>query len=67
MKYLPIKQTHLNADYKYLYKSYNNNNYKFEFQKNYDLNLPPCNQYQDDLIELFKKYMNNDIWINWKN
>ncbi len=63
MKYLPLHQSICNACYKYFYSNYSDNNYKFEFQKNYACNFYQINE--DLLTELFKKYMNNDIWINW--
>jgi len=69
MKYLPIEQSHLNAACKYSFDSITSNNLKCEFTKVSEFEYPnllnPIEIDEDLLIRLFKKYMNNDIWIDW--
>jgi hypothetical protein len=71
MKYLNINQSLLKADNKYSLHRFTANNAKHEFTKvtaldNYPYqHLDDVNANEDLLISLFKKYMNNDIWIDW--
>jgi len=69
MKYLPINQSHLKAVGKYSLHRFTANNAKYEFTKvtvfvNHQF-LDDENAIEDLLIRLFKKYMNDDIWIDW--
>ena len=69
VKYLPINQSHLKADYKYSFDRFAANYLKYEFTKVSEFEYPNrLNQIEIGealLIRLFKKYMNNDIWIDW--
>jgi hypothetical protein len=58
MKYLNINQTHLKAVEKYAFMSYEANNLKYEFNKTTDYSY-------HFLTKLFKKYLHNDIFIDW--
>ena len=69
MKYLPIKQTILKKDGKFLFQYYEANTLKYEFNK--VTHFRHCNEYQtiiynnDIFIRVFSKYMNHDVNINW--
>ena len=62
MKYLNINQTILQTDDRYTFIDYRMNNNKYDFCKSYygfdDI-------YEYDFMNIFKKYMNDDIRIYW--
>jgi hypothetical protein len=70
MKYLPLHQSILNRKYKYNCITIQLNNCKFKFFKQWAINYYIDFEYRLDNIEiimLFEKYMNDDIFIDWDN
>jgi hypothetical protein len=71
MKYLNIHQSVLNKHDKYAYRNIYNLNSKYEFIKHWG--VQNSNQeYKEqifmtqDFIQLFKRYLNHDIYIYWQ-
>ena len=67
MKYLPIKQSVINTHNKYHYNAVKLCDRKFNFSK-FRATFP--NILHDNMLRnftnVFKKYLNNDIKINWE-